>query len=119
MNNILKSGVLCLTLFTSISVASAGSTPWTQVAWISVGTGGGTGGHGVACIHLPAPISGVAGCGAGQPYRFAVDLGTESGREILRTAREALLNRREVIIFGKGTCGVWGDTESVDYMGVH
>jgi hypothetical protein len=116
--NMIKRGVLCLTLFTSIS-ASAGTTPWTQVAWVSVGTAGGTNGQGVGFILVPSPISAVASCGAGQPYRFAVDLGTESGRELLRTAREALLNRREVIIQGKGTCGVWGDTESVDVMGVH
>jgi len=47
------------------------------------------------------------------PSRFAIDLTTKSGQEFASVVKMAHATGMQINVIGRGTCTIWGDTESV------
>jgi hypothetical protein len=63
----------------------------------------------------------VSGSRAGQPScaihtRWVIDTTSPAGQSVAATLLSAYGLGRNVMVAGTGECGLWGDTESVDYL---
>ena len=54
--------------------------------------------------------------GPGLQNRWAISLTTDAGKAILAAVMTAQARGKQVWINGTGTCSIWPDTESVDYI---
>ena len=98
-----------LMCFPLISVAgSAAPGPLSDVYVMS---------NGKAIIYTTGSRSSPPAC-ATQVPRFAIDATTPTGKAQLATLLTAFASGKTVEFSGTGTCGNWGDTESVDYLRV-
>jgi hypothetical protein len=48
--------------------------------------------------------------------RFAVDTSTDEGREMAQTIRLAAALGATVFLFGTGSCSLWPDSETLEYV---
>lgn len=71
---------------------------------------------GVLLFHTTGARTAVPACGASLPARFAVDATTPAGKAQMAGLLTAYTSGKTVVIFGTGNCGVWGDTETVNYF---
>ena len=55
-------------------------------------------------------------CGAGFPARWAFSSTTPAGQSMLALLLSANASGKSVVVAGKGSCDVAGDTESVSYI---
>lgn len=55
-------------------------------------------------------------CAGSNPDRWAVDGTTAAGQNKLSILLTAKALHKVVQVYGTGTCSVWGDTETVDFL---
>lgn len=50
------------------------------------------------------------------PGRWVIDATTPAGQMMVAAMLTALAEHKTIFLVGTGDCGVWGDTETVDYF---
>jgi hypothetical protein len=72
-------------------------------------------------VYVNIAPTGVPSCGTQTTttYRFVVDPSTPYGMTVVATALSAHATASSVDIVGLGTCGVWSDTETINYIIEH
>jgi hypothetical protein len=65
--------------------------------------------------------TGVPACGTltSSSKRFVVDLTTDGGKAMAATLLTAYSLNSQIDIVGLGSCAVWGDTETINYIVAH
>ncbi len=75
--------------------------------------------YGVQFFRTSGTRVGVPACVTpGQESRFVIDARTDAGKAMLSVLLTAVARGKRVTITGTGTCGIWGDTESVSFIEV-
>lgn len=67
-------------------------------------------------IYFDRAVANNAGCGRNNSNRLAIKPSTPGGKSSLAVAMLAYTNNYSVNAWGDGTCNVWGDTESLNYL---
>jgi hypothetical protein len=71
---------------------------------------------GIVLVYTSGSRANPPACGAGQANRFAFDATTPGGKIQLAGLLTAFATGKQVVIVGSDTCGVWSDTETVNYF---
>lgn len=72
-------------------------------------------------LYIDTAPSGVPACGSETiaSRRFAISITTPEGRAMAANALLAFSSNRSLLVTGTGTCGVWGDTETIQWLRVY
>jgi hypothetical protein len=70
-------------------------------------------------VYLSVVIGGTPPACATQNTRFVVDLSTPAGQATMAAITAAQLAGETIIISGRGTCEIWGDTETIAWLQVN
>jgi hypothetical protein len=71
--------------------------------------------NGVALIPMDVGQQNSPSC-ATQGTRFAIDGSTAPGKVQIAALLTAIAMGKQIVVWGTGTCSVWGDTETVSFF---
>ena len=71
---------------------------------------------GIVFFNTNGARTGAPACAATQPSRFVFTAAIAGGQALLSALQTAFARGKNVYVIGTGDCGVWGDTESVQYL---
>lgn len=101
------SGLLMLLASISIEASRAAQGVTSNIHFLS---------SGIVLVYTDGSRSGIPACGQNPPARFALNSTTVGGRSQLAGLIAADAAKRKVVIVGSGDCGVYGDSETVNYF---
>ncbi|MBW8860023.1 MAG: hypothetical protein JF570_09940 [Caulobacter sp.] len=102
---------LCAAMLSLASTAHASNASAGKISGIlSFGNGG------VVFFNHDGDRSTLPGCPGVQPTRWAIDSSTLAGQGRLAILLSAYSLGKKIEIVGLGTCGLWSDTETVNYF---
>ena len=101
-------------LLSLLSLAGAASASQNQTGNPTYVYGMGTGA--VLFIQTGGSRDSVPSCATSNPDRWAFDTTNVAGQTKLSILLTAKGLNKTVQVYGTGTCSVWGDTETVDYL---
>lgn len=102
--------LLCAATMVSGSVAAGSQLGQVQYYW-AVGQDG----YNVFLVSLTGSKANGPGCDS--TGRYSASLDTALGREMAAAVRQAYELRTSLVMVGKNTCSLWGDSEDLHWFG--
>ena len=74
--------------------------------------------NGAVLFNMTGTRTAVPACGTNNPQRFAIDASSVAGQAAVAVLLSAQARGKQIEVAGTGTCGIWGDTETVSVFWV-